>query len=184
MAAVAALAVADVTRRDDEDEQRRQDDLEDEGAADADVDVRLLPVAIGAQARDGPVVEGRGAERAPQHQRADDPAGELGDPVADRLGQRDTPGEQGADGDRGVDVAAGYRPDHVHQRQQRQAERQRGGYHSRRDAGAGEPEAEHQRGHADGEEHQDRRTEELNRELPDHCVTITTGAGGVVTPAE
>jgi hypothetical protein len=170
--------------QDDEDEQRGQDDLEDERPAQADVNLRLLAPAVGAQAGDGPVIEGRGAERAPQHQRTDDPAGELGDPVTDRLGQRDAPGEQGADGDGGVDVAAGYRPDHVHQRQQGQAERQRGGHHPGRHAGAGEPEAEHQRGHAHGEEHQDRRAKELNRKLPDHYVTITTGAGGVVTPAE
>jgi Sulfate permease family/STAS domain len=68
--------------QDDEDEQRRQDDLEEKRSAQADVNERLLAPAVGAQAGGSPVVERRGAERAPQDQRADDPAGELGDPVA------------------------------------------------------------------------------------------------------
>ena len=59
------------------------------------MNVGLLAPAVGAQAGDGPVIEGRGAERGPEHQRTDESAGELGDPVADRLGQRDAPGEQG-----------------------------------------------------------------------------------------
>src|SRR5262249_48717160 len=79
--------------QDDEDENGRQNDLDGQGAADADADHRQAAIAVRAEAGDRPAVEGGGAERSPQHQRADDPARELGDPVAARLGQPDAAGQ-------------------------------------------------------------------------------------------
>ena len=149
----------------DHHEDRREDDLDEEGATLAHEQVRLLAVPVGAEALDRLLVERRGGEHPVEEVGPDDPAGELGHDVGHPLLQLHAPRGDEAERDRRVDVAARDRPDGVDEGDEHQAEGQGGGGHSGGVAETEQLEAECLGGNADGDDDQDQRAEELRGEL-------------------
>ena len=138
----------------DQDEHRREHDLDQEGAALADQQVRLLAVPVGPQAHDGLGVQRRRREHPVQEVGAGDAAGELGDPVGRRLGELHAARAEEAERDRGVDVAARDGPDGVDEGDQHQPEGEGGGDDAGGVAQPEEPEPERLGRHPDGDDDQ------------------------------
>ena len=142
-------------QQDHRDEGEGQQRLEDEGAAQADRGA----VVVGPERSRlvGDVPESAGQEL--EDRRTDDAAGELRDPVVGRLGRGHPAGEQHAEGHRRVDVAPGDRADGVGERQQHEAEGERDTRRTDR--------VDADDGRADGDHHEQRRTDELGGEGSD-----------------
>jgi hypothetical protein len=98
-----------------------------------------------------------------QQQRSEQPAQHLCDPVAQQIDERDAPSQESAEGDRRVDMAAGYRTDHSDQAEQDQSEDEAGQQDAGRDAGAEAAESEADRRNARPEEHEQARADELGK---------------------
>ena len=149
----------------DQDEHRGNDHLDEERTTARRVQQGETAPAVGTKPDPGLDIERRGVHDPQQQQRADDPADELSQPVADGLGDGKPPGEERTERHCRVHVAAGDRPDQRHQRREDDPEGQARDQHASRDAAPEGTKAKGDRRHTAAEEDQQSGTEELGSGL-------------------
>src|SRR5215475_9158065 len=106
--------------QDDKHEQEREHYFDGDCAAQVD----MPAVSVGAE-RTGLVEHVSPAVESVDDERSGDSAGELGDPVCERVDYVDSPGHQGAQRHGWVDVTARDRAERVHESEQSKAKGQR-----------------------------------------------------------